>query len=146
MLTQLPMAQRIPKPSEIEGTVLWWVFKEILRWEPTKLTRKPQRFLVMENTRILKAADLAAAYEKAHGFAREEYPMKTTGGVWRFVGISMLLPIYDELEDGAEIFWSDRGWRTKASIDGLCKSKQELLGPDKSPSPETYRPKGLRVD
>jgi hypothetical protein len=38
----------------------------------------------------------------------------------------MLLPVYDEIEDGAEILWKDRGRLPVRRIKKLVKSKTQL--------------------
>ena len=53
--------------------------------------------------------------------------MRTNGGEWRFVGISQLLPIYEEIEDGAEIMWEDHGRLPTKRIKHLVKSKKQLV-------------------
>jgi hypothetical protein len=53
-------------------------------------------------------------------------PSKTRDGEWRFAGISMLLPVYDEIEDGAEIVWKDRGRLPVKRIKKLVKTKSQL--------------------
>ena len=65
------------------------------------------------------------------------HPSRTLAGEWRFAGISQLLPIYDELEDGAEIFWDDRGFLPVSKIKKLVKSKKQLSvfnDPENKPS------------
>jgi len=52
--------------------------------------------------------------------------MKTRGGEWRFAGISMLLPVYEKIEDGVEILWTDRGRLPVKSIKRLVKAKRQL--------------------
>jgi hypothetical protein len=54
------------------------------------------------------------------------HPSKTKGGEWRFAGISMLLPIYEDIEDGAEILWDDRGRMPVRQIKKLVRSKRQL--------------------
>jgi hypothetical protein len=54
------------------------------------------------------------------------HPSRTKGGEWRFAGISMLLPVCEKIEDGAEILWEDRGLLTVARLKRLVKSKQSL--------------------
>jgi len=53
-------------------------------------------------------------------------PSKTHGGEWRFAGISMLLPIYDKIEDGSEILWETKRMMTVGRIKRLVKSKRKL--------------------
>jgi hypothetical protein len=57
---------------------------------------------------------------------RVGHPSKTNGGEWRFVGLSMLLPVYEDIEDGAEVLWTDRGPLSVKRIKKLVKSKRQL--------------------
>jgi hypothetical protein len=47
-------------------------------------------------------------------------------GRWVFEGLTSLLPIYDELEDGAEILWRDHSGRTLKRVRAMVKKKNEL--------------------
>lgn len=71
------------------------------------------RFITWENTVIVKAENLDDAYDKVEAIGREHAePYK--GGPdaidvqWAYVGVTELLPIYEELEDGAEVMWAER--------------------------------------
>ena len=71
-----------------------------------------KRFSSWENTVIVKAGSLNEAYEKIVQIGKEDsVPYK--GGPdgkpvqWVFEGITDLLPIYEELKDGAEIMWGE---------------------------------------
>jgi Domain of unknown function (DUF4288) len=69
-----------------------------------------KRFITWENTILLKANDLDEARAKAVKFARDETKPYKGGGKgidvqWIFEGVTDVLPIYDELADGAEIMW-----------------------------------------
>ena len=57
---------------------------------------------------------------------RAGHPSETHGGEWRFAGISFLLPVHDELEDGAEILWENHGFMSVKRIRKKVKSKQNL--------------------
>jgi len=106
----------------------WWVFSEVQYWvsnRQSKLTDK-SRCLVWENTRLIRATSRGAAYRKAMRLGRVGHRSKTKGGEWRFAGISMLLPVYEDLEDGVEILWDDRGRMSMRGIKRLVKSKQQL--------------------
>jgi hypothetical protein len=69
------------------------------------------RFLAWENTVIVKADSLDSAYAKVEKIAKEHttpYLGGPSPGVpvqWEYVGITEVLPIYEELDDGAEIAW-----------------------------------------
>ena len=106
----------------------WWIFKEVQYWVQTKPIKGKfsRRVDVWENTRILKAKDRETAYKKAIELGRTGMPSKTNAGVWRFAGISMLLPIYETFEDGAEILWAKRGRMSKEKALALAKPKREL--------------------
>ncbi len=59
-------------------------------------------------------------------FGKAGHPSKTDGGEWRFAGISMLLPVYEDLEDGAEILWTNLGSLPMKSLKGMVKPKGKL--------------------
>ena len=44
-----------------------------------------------------------------------------------FVGIGELLPIYEDIEDGAEIMWTDYGNISNRRAERFVKNKKELL-------------------
>src|ERR1700753_881032 len=85
----------------------WWIFREVHQWISDRQKRLTpfSRCLVWQNTRIIKAKDREDAYKKASRLAKVGDGSRTQGGHWRCAGISLLLPIYEELEDGAEILW-----------------------------------------
>lgn len=105
----------------------WWIFSEVTYWvsnRQKKLTPK-SRCLVWENLRLIKAKSREAAYAKALKLGKTAYPCDTGKGEWRFAGISMLLPVYEKIEDGSEILWEERELTLKR-IKQLAKSKQQL--------------------
>ena len=105
----------------------WWVFDEVLYWVPTP-KKKPIikiRHPVWVNTRLIRAKTREGAYQKAMKLGKAS-SSATFGGKWRFAGISSLLPVYEKLEDGAEIFWEKRGRMTVEKIRRLVKSKSKL--------------------
>jgi hypothetical protein len=53
-------------------------------------------------------------------------PSRTKGGEWRFAGISMLLPVFEEIEDGAEILWRSERRPYIRQIKKLVKSRKQL--------------------
>ena len=60
---------------------------------------------------LLKAADLDEAYDKIVERARlSTDPYRNVQGVdvqWVFEGVTEILPVYEEIEDGCEIIWSE---------------------------------------
>ena len=106
----------------------WWIFCEVQQWvsdRQRKLTPR-SRCRVYENMRLLRARSREDAYRKAMKLGPSGLPSRTKAGEWQFVGISMLLPIYDPLEDGSEILWHDRGDMPVSRIRALTKTKKEL--------------------
>jgi hypothetical protein len=106
----------------------WWIFCEVEQWVSKRRKRlsASSRCPVWENTRLIRAKNREEAYRKALKLARAGHPSKTDGGEWRCAGISMLLPVYEDIEDGAEILWEDRGLMTVRKIKQLVKSKRQL--------------------
>jgi hypothetical protein len=65
-----------------------------------------KKFLTWENTVLVKATDLDHAYEKVVKIGRmHTEPYKG--------GITEIIPIYEEIEDGAEILWCERTQKLK---------------------------------
>jgi hypothetical protein len=112
----------------------WWVASYIERqeWLDSSPTSDRSRCIAWENTIILQAPDREAAYQKAidigslsNGttFQNED---GTRNGRWVFEGLTSLLPIYDKLEDGAEILWQEHDGKTMGKIKSYIKQKHEL--------------------
>jgi len=106
----------------------WWIFKEVTQWVSNRQKKlaRTSRCLVWENTRLICARNREQAYQKALKLGRLGHPSKTKGGEWRFVGISMPLPVYEEIEDGAEILWTEYGALQIRTIKKLVKKKRQL--------------------
>jgi hypothetical protein len=112
----------------------WYVATYILRFVDSSEgdnAAPNKRFTTWENTILVKAADLDQAYDKTVEFASRETQPYEGGpdGVdvqWVFEGLVDLLPIYEELADGAEIMWADRAPRTLASIRKQVRQKGQF--------------------
>ena len=93
----------------------WYVGSYLLRFiELSSLANDAPdgEFLVWENTVIVRAGNLDEAFEKVTAVAKNETAPYESGSdstpvQWVFEGITELLPIYDPLEDGAEIMWAE---------------------------------------
>lgn len=102
--------------SEI-SPVGWYVGSYLLRFIELNESGNDDpasSFYVWENTIIIRADSLDEAYRKIVSIGKGETEPYRGGpdGVpvqWIFEGVSELLPIYEPLEDGAEIMWADRG-------------------------------------
>lgn len=112
----------------------WYVAKVLVRfeWEDENKFNPNRRCTVWENEIILQAPDREEAYAKAmeQGQLDDEpdYKMRVGGrrGRWVFEGLTSLLPIYDELEDGAEIAWMETEGKAVKTVQGWVREKTEL--------------------
>lgn len=87
------------------------------------------RFITWENTVIVKASNLDEAYDKVVKVANEgTEPYKGGPGAvlvqWVLEGVTSLLPIYEDLEDGAEIMWAENNPRKLKNIRKLVTPKE----------------------
>src|SRR6185295_8924771 len=96
-------------PWRNKSPVGWWIASYLERFEYEDETQADQnrRCLAWENTILIKAKNRETAFLKAErvgqqGEGNEGYRI-TDGrkGKWRYEGLTSLLPIYEELGDGA---------------------------------------------
>ena len=88
-------------------------------------------FLVWENTVIVRAGNLEEAYAKLVAIANsgtDSYKGGTEGVPvqWVFEGVTELLPIYEPLEDGAEIMWAEHEAVRLSELRQRAKSLSEI--------------------
>ena len=84
------------------------------------------RFATWENTVIVKALTLEAAFEKVEKIGiehAEPYKGGETGVPvqWEYLGIIDLLPIYEELEDGSEVMWASNHPKKLKNLKAIVK-------------------------
>jgi len=112
----------------------WYVATYVLRFvelsEPGN-DDPDRKFQSWENTILVKASDLDDAYDKVCMFAaKESRPYKGgSEGVdvqWLFEGVLDLLPVYEELADGSELMWAERGPRKLSNIRKHIRAKGEF--------------------
>lgn len=109
----------------------WYVVSYLLRFVELNDDRKDDdeaRFLSWENTVLIRALSLEEAYKKDLTIARENAKPYKGGaeGVpvqWKLVGITDILPIYEQLEDGAEISWIERAPRKLKNLKQMVRPK-----------------------
>jgi hypothetical protein len=112
----------------------WYVAKYLIRFielESGVNEDLEQRFLSWENTVIVKANDLDEAYDKVVAVAlqaTEPYRGEPDGisVQWLFEGVTELLPIYEELEDGSEIMWAEHNPRKLRNLRKLVKNRGDF--------------------
>lgn len=109
----------------------WYVATYLLRFaELEQEASERSRYLARENTILVAAPNIDVAYDKAVDFAlAETEPYK--GGIngvdvrWFFEGIVSLVPVYEKLGDGAEIFWTE-STRSLSTIRRRAMSKDDV--------------------
>ena len=113
----------------------WYVGTYILRF--VELGKRgnnnpARRFLTWENTVLVKARSLNRAYDKIVALAKQQTepykggPARGIDVQWVFEGVTELLPIYEELTDGAEIMWAEHRPRTLKTIRSWARSQREF--------------------
>ena len=129
------MKIEIEKPRHFVSPVNWYLASILVRceWEDGKIDNFNRRCLAWENQILIKASCPEEAYIKAmeKGKSEEGGEIWRNGdenlkGKWHFEGLTSLLAIYDELEDGAEIVWTEYRNRSVKTIQRRVKSKEEL--------------------
>ena len=115
----------------------WWIARYIERfeWKREDRSNLDRRCLAYENTILVQAKEREHAYRKARAVRKSysskwrlygETPEASRLGRWVFEGLSMLIPIYEELEDGAEILWSAYSRKRVRTVRSWIKQKTQL--------------------
>ncbi len=105
----------------------WWLVSVCEQNEVVGTDKQNPRRLAATwvNSLLINAPTLDDAYDKALRLSRiggGRY--RAVGGktaYWKVVGVVDLVPVYDDIEDGTEIMWTDRGAMT------VGKAKKEVL-------------------
>jgi hypothetical protein len=105
----------------------WYLGSYLLRFmelDDPRLNDPDRRFLSWENTVLVRGDSWKEAFRKTEKIGRG-HTQKYKGGVkgvpvkWEYVGVTQVLPIYEEIADGAEIAFTQRGPRTLRSLKEL---------------------------
>ena len=125
------MTSRIPYRNK--SPFGWWVasYLERLEWSHEDRRNPKRRCLAWENTVLVQAPTRQSAWKKTIALGRLSsgtavHDDKGRKGVWRFEGLTELLPVYEQLEDGAEILWQEHRGRTVASIRAMVRTRMQL--------------------
>lgn len=107
----------------------WWIgsYLEVFDPETADGTESVQ---ANENYILLAAASFEEAYAKLIRHKDIPDPVGIwhgRNGRWRFLGITLLLPVEEELEDGAELLW--KRWEGYSEKDLLAwiQTREELM-------------------
>lgn len=111
----------------------WFIVEIIEKCEPVNRNEKQdlRRVTTWGNHHLIKADSPEKAFDKAVKLGKEaEYKFTNTDKIemeWIFVGIGELLPIYEDIEDGAEIMWNDYGFISNRRTMKMPYKKKELM-------------------
>ena len=109
----------------------WYLVSYLLRFvelDDKDKNNDNARFLSWENSILVRATTMDEAYEKGVRMAHKATkPYKGgSAGVpvqWELVGVTDVLPIYEELDDGAEIAWTERAPRLLKNLKKMVRPK-----------------------
>ena len=111
----------------------WFLVEIIEKYEPIDVdkTQELRRVTTWGNYHLINAETPSRAYDKAVKIGKMSNYKFTNSDKMKmkseFLGIGDLLPIYEDLEDGAEIMWHDYGFISAKRSDRIAKTKKELL-------------------
>jgi hypothetical protein len=117
-----------------KSPVGWYFGSYLLRFiELNDETRNDpdSRFASWENTVLVRATTIEAAYSKVERIGRQNSRPYRGGpqGVpvqWEFLGVTDILPVYEEIADGAEIAWTKRAPRKLKNLQQWVKAKSVI--------------------
>ena len=111
----------------------WFLVEIIERLEPvdSDSTNSLRRCTVYGNFHLIKASTVDKAYDKAEKIGKSgNYNFKNADKrnmKWEYVGIGDIVPIYEDIEDKAEILWTDYGFISAKRSDKFAKTKTDLI-------------------
>lgn len=119
----------------------WWIATYILRavWDDQSELGEDEECCAWENTILVQAEDRETAFSKAHMFATEactefeDHADPNRKGRWVLEGLRSLLPIYEELGDGAEIVWTEHESIPVRKLRSWVRPKERLEAFDDTP-------------
>lgn len=111
----------------------WFIVEIIEKCEPVERDENKdlRRVTTWGNHHLIKASSPEEAFDKAEKIGKEnEYKFLNTDNLemeWTFVGIGELLPICEDIEDGAELMWNDYGYISNRRTMRMPYEKAELI-------------------
>ncbi len=113
----------------------WYVASYLIRFveldEPAQQSGD-DRVLAWENTIIVRADNIEHAYDKVIETA-DQFTKSYKGGPegvdvkWELEGVTELLPIYEDLEDGSEIMYKEHSRKKLKTLRKKIRKKNEFL-------------------
>ena len=111
----------------------WYIAEIIEKFEPVDRNEKQdlRRVTTWGNHHLIKADSPEKAFDKAVKLGKEKnYKFINSDKIKMesmFVGIGELLPIYEDIEDGAELMWNDYGFISNRRTMRMPYEKKELM-------------------
>jgi hypothetical protein len=111
----------------------WFLVEIIERLEPVDAdsSNSLRRCTVYGNYHLIKATTPDKAYDKAEKLGKSgSFKFKNADKrmmKWEYVGIGDILPLYEDIEDKAEILWTDYGFISAKRSDRFVKTKKDLV-------------------
>ena len=111
----------------------WYIAEIIEKCEPVDRNEKQdlRRVTTWGNHHLIKADSPEKAFDKAVKLGKEKnYKFINSDKIEMesmFVGIGELLPIYEDIEDGAELMWNDYGFISNRRTMKIPYEKKELM-------------------
>jgi hypothetical protein len=133
MKTGLHRSKRIVAPQN-RSPHGWWIGSYLLRFEffDEEKRRLNRRCKAWENTVLVKAKHREEAYNKVSAIGQAQHGMEFredgTGrkGATLFEGLTMLLPVYGKLKDGAEVLWREYESVAVRTVKQIVRTKDRL--------------------
>jgi hypothetical protein len=111
----------------------WFIVEIIEKYEPVERNEKQdlRRVTTWGNHHLIKAESPEKAFDKAVKLGKEKnYKFVNSDKMEMesiFVGIGELLPIYEDIEDEAELMWNDYGFISNRRTMRMPYEKKELM-------------------
>jgi hypothetical protein len=111
----------------------WFIVEIIEKCEPVDRNEKKdlRRVTTWGNHHLIKADSPEKAFDKAVKLGKEKnYKFTNSDKIEMestFVGIGELLPIYEDIEDGAELMWNDYGFISNRRTMKMAYEKKEII-------------------
>ena len=116
----------------------WFIVEIIEKYEPVERNEKQdlRRVTTWGNHHLIKAKSPEKAFDKAVKLGKEKnYKFVNSDKMEMesiFVGIGELLPIYEDIEDGAELMWNDYGFISNRRTMRMPYKKKRTYGINKT--------------
>ena len=127
--------EKIPFPNRNHTS--WWLAQYIVRLQGIDEDENNlhRRCIAWKNTILIRANDRDEAYKKAKKIGKENTiddsikirrGKKWVKAKWIFEGLTSLLPVYEEIEDGCEIMWDEYENITVKRVKNMTRKKRQL--------------------